>query len=260
MRVMTFNLRCDFILDFKNRWDNRKDIVYEILSEYDCDVIGVQELTPRMHKDISSALDGFNIVGSPRSKRFFMESNDILIAKRHKVESHKTFWLSETPDKVGSRIWYSMFPRICTTSTITLENGKKIRIYNTHLDVLLPKAREYGLRKIGEFIESEHKKDGIPVVLMGDFNATPNSKLIREFQEKGLSSKSFIAVQEKNKALYNKSTMSSFNGKEEGLHIDYIFVSEEIEIVDVKILTHNKDGRYPSDHYPIIADLRFKTP
>ena len=31
MRVMSFNLRSDFILDFKNRWDDRKDIVYEII-------------------------------------------------------------------------------------------------------------------------------------------------------------------------------------------------------------------------------------
>ena len=31
MRVMSFNLRSDFILDFKNRWDNRKHIVYEII-------------------------------------------------------------------------------------------------------------------------------------------------------------------------------------------------------------------------------------
>ena len=37
MKVMSFNLRSDFILDFKNRWDKRKHIVYEIIDKYQCD-------------------------------------------------------------------------------------------------------------------------------------------------------------------------------------------------------------------------------
>ena len=48
MKVMSFNLRSDFILDFKNRWDKRKHIVYEIIDKYDCDIIGVQEVTNKM--------------------------------------------------------------------------------------------------------------------------------------------------------------------------------------------------------------------
>ena len=52
--------------------------------------------------------------------------------------------------------------------------------------------------------------------------------------------------------------MSSFKGKEKGLHIDYIFVSEDLEIVDVDIVKDNINGKYPSDHYPLIADIRIK--
>ncbi len=56
----------------------------------------------------------------------------------------------------------------------------------------------------------------------------------------------------------SKSTMSKFKGKEKGLHIDYIFVSEDLEIVDVNIIKDNIDGKYPSDHYPLVADIRIK--
>ena len=52
--------------------------------------------------------------------------------------------------------------------------------------------------------------------------------------------------------------MSNFKGKEKGLHIDYIFVSEDLEIVDVNIIKDNIDGKYPSDHYPLVADIRIK--
>ena len=43
MRIMTFNLRCDFILDINNRWSNRKDMVINIIKKYKPDIIGVQE-------------------------------------------------------------------------------------------------------------------------------------------------------------------------------------------------------------------------
>ena len=54
---MSFNLRSDFILDFKNRWDKRKHIVYEIIDKYDCDIIGVQEVTNKMFNDIKAHKD-----------------------------------------------------------------------------------------------------------------------------------------------------------------------------------------------------------
>ena len=68
MRVMSFNLRSDFILDFKNRWDNRKHIVYEIIEKYNCDIIGVQEVTNKMYEDITSNIIHYSIVGRARSK------------------------------------------------------------------------------------------------------------------------------------------------------------------------------------------------
>ena len=65
MKVMSFNLRSDFILDFKNRWDKRKHIVYEIIDKYDCDIIGVQEVTNKMFNDIKENFDEFEIVKDP---------------------------------------------------------------------------------------------------------------------------------------------------------------------------------------------------
>ena len=32
----------------------------------------------------------------------------------------------------------------------------------------------------------------------------------------------------------------------------------EFEVVDVNIDTQSRDGVYPSDHYPVMATLRFK--
>lgn len=259
MRIMTFNLRCDFPLDFGNRWNSRKEMIYNIMKNYNCDIIGIQECTNKMFKDIQDNIDNYNIVGSPRSKRFFVEKNDILVLKKHFIKENRTFWLSDNPDRVGSMKWYSLFPRICTTAIVKIENNQTIRVFNSHLDCLLPQAREYGLRKIMQIITEDEKKEKLPTILMGDFNATPNSKLIKDFSQGKFSSKRLVAVQDINKELYNQGTMGNFKGKENGVHIDYIFVSEEIEIMNAEIIKYNVNGKYPSDHYPLIADIKIKS-
>lgn len=258
MKVMSFNLRSDFILDFKNRWDKRKHIVYEIIDKYQCDIIGVQEVTDKMFLDINNNVNKYNIIGSARSKKIFSERNNLFIEKSHNIIEHKTFWLSKDPDKVGSQIWYSLYPRICTTAVVELKTGELVRIYNTHLDCFLPQARDFGLKKLGEIIEKNRKKEKLPVIVIGDFNATPNSNIIKKFAAGEYSSNRFVAVQEVKRELYNQSTMSSFKGKEKGIHIDYIFVSEELEIIDVDIIKYNINGNYPSDHYPLIAEIKLK--
>ena len=64
-----------------------------------------------------------------------------------------------------------------------------------------------------------------------------------------------IAVQEFKKEIYDMGTISGFKGYKKGLHIDYIFVSSEFKVNDVEIINYNKKGKYPSDHYPIYADI-----
>lgn len=258
MRVMSFNLRSDFILDFKNRWDKRKHIVYEVIDKYDCDIIGVQEVTNKMFDDIIDNFKSYTIVGSARSKKYFSERNNLFVKNKNKIIKHNTFWLSKSPDKVGSQLWYSLYPRICTTAVVELENGDKVRVYNTHLDCFLPQARDFGLKKLSQFIDKNRKEEKLPVIVMGDFNATPDSKIIKKFTAGEYNTDRFVAVQEVKRELYKKSTMSKFKGKENGLHIDYIFVSEDLEIVDVDIVKYNDNGSYPSDHYPLIADIKMK--
>lgn len=255
MRIMTFNLRCDFLLDFNNRWDTRKNMIYHIMRDYNCDIVGTQEIKENMFKDIKDNVEEYNIIGSPRSKNISSERNNILISKKHIIQESKTFWLSENPDKIGSRKWYSLFPRICTTAIVEIDNTK-VRICNSHLDNFLPKAREYGLMKLMEVIEKE--QENLPIILMGDFNATPDSKLIEDFTKGKLSNKKLVAVQDANKNLYNEVTRDGFKRKQKGVHIDYIFVSEEIEVINAEIIKYNINGKYPSDHYPLMADIKIK--
>jgi len=258
MRVMTFNLRCDFILDVNDRWDKRKSMIYHIMKDYKCDIIRTQEVKDNMFRYIKNNVEEYNIIGDSRSRKVSSERNNILISKKHIIHEYKTFWLSEKQNKIGSRKWYSIFPRICTMVVVEFDNNKKVRICNTHLDCFFSKAREYGLKKVMEVIDEEQEKENLPIILMGDFNATPNSKLIKDFEKGKFSKEKLVAVQDINKDLYNQVTRDKFKRKQKGVHIDYIFASEEIEVISVDIIKYNINGKYPSDHYPLMADIKIK--
>lgn len=97
---MTFNLRSDSVLDGKNRWNKRKELVCEVLEKYACDIIGLQEVTVKMREDLEKNLKGYQIIGQPRSKRFFIEHNNILVSNRHTILNQETFWLSKNLKKL----------------------------------------------------------------------------------------------------------------------------------------------------------------
>lgn len=258
MKVMTFNLRNSMGLDFKNKWVNRKNIVIDIIEKYNCDIIGVQELTNSMREDIIKTLVGYNFIGEERKSGLFSERNDLLISKRHKIIQCETIWLSKTPYISGSSTTFSTFPRICTSAVIQLNNHIKIRVCNVHLDFLLPIAREREIEILINYLEKKNFEESLPIVLLGDFNSSPSSKVIRKMNDLYIGDKKFTAVQEKNKSIYKHTTMSMFKGNNTGLHLDYIFVTQDFLVKNVEIIKYNKGGRYPSDHYPVFSELEYR--
>ncbi len=254
LKVMTFNLKTDHLFSKKNTWKRRGGAAYSILNKYKCDIIGTQEVSGSIYEDIISRLKGYKIIGKPRTRKIMSERNSILVSEKFNIMNEETFWLSNNPDKEGSSFWYSLFPRICTTAIIMEGNERIARVYNTHLDCLLPIARKKGLEKIIEHMKKYHSEEKLPTILMGDFNAGPNSRLIKGLNERRLDDGKLVAVQEYDKKLYKIGTFRS----KKTIHIDYIFVSEDFKINNVQIIKDNYNGIYPSDHYPLMAELQIK--
>ncbi len=253
----TFNLRRDCVSDGLNRWRYRKNAVISTIRSFGADVIGVQELTPKMKKDIESELPEFVFIGAPRSRGRTSEHNDLLVRRdRLFVEESSTFWLSSTPDKAGSKIWSALFPRICTTAFLKDANGRIIRVMNTHFDNFSKLAREFSAKLIKDKVSKSD--DCIPTIVMGDLNTTPDSRAIRLLTEGGLLRDAVKGFFE-NKKRELLSTFHSFSGipNEKSGVIDYIFVGGNISITDVRLHQKDVDGIYPSDHFPIVAELTY---
>lgn len=265
IKVVSFNLRRDFGPQRKNRWETRKELAARMISESDAAIIGVQEFLPRMRQDLKEMLEGYSIFGKGRlsGKNPNNDEHSDIIIKNNDVEvaSCHTFWLSKHPD-VPSRAYFAVYPRICTVAEVKMKkSGRRIRVFNTHFDHVSPLARTFGAKLILEQIHRFNQTDPLPTIVMGDFNASPNSKAVR-LMRKNLMNYKDVRLQD----IYGfldqliGNTYHGFKGKitQKFKPIDYIFVSDDFEVVTASVNTQSYDGAYPSDHYPISAVLRLK--
>ena len=267
LRVISFNLKRDLPFFRSHRWAQRREIAAELCRRSGADIIGVQELMPDMRRDLEELLEGeYAIAGFGRyyGTRHSNEDehSDILIRlERAELCYCKTFWLSSRPEQYGSRGLLAAYPRICTVAEIRLrESGRRIRVFNTHFDHISGPARNLAARVILRYMQELDLREPMPKLLMGDLNASYNSRCVRILRE-NLHQYPFRLrdVYEKYTGV-RSNTYHRFVGriKEGKSPIDYIFASEEFEVVSSRISTFSLDGEYPSDHFPVIADLILK--
>ena len=58
----------------------------------------------------------------------------------------------------------------------------------------------------------------------------------------------------------NVATYNGFKGDASGAKIDYIFVPASARVLEAAIVKTHQNGRYPSDHFPVTARVRFEQP
>lgn len=255
IRVMSYNIRLALDSDGQNSWKNRKTDVLSLFNYYQPDVFGVQEALPEQINEIKNGVPKYQYVGVGRDDgRQKGEFSAIFYDHRkYKTLKSGTFWLSETPEK-PSKGWDAAYNRVCTYSLFKSKaNGKKFWIFNLHFDhvgtIAREKSAELVLAKIKDF-----NKANLPVVLMGDFNLTPKTTPVlmikKQFQDSFEHSKNIH---------YGPAgTFTGFDvSKIPTDRIDYIFTHK----FKVKSHRHINDRRpnllYPSDHFPVFAELQF---
>lgn len=262
--VMSFNMKRNYLSVGKHRWENRAALVAQVIRSNMPDVLGTQELTLVSLSDMQRLLPEYQCVGTGRGGGQIGEYSAIFFRKDvFKLVYDDTFWLSATPER-PSRGWLALFPRICTTCRLVGQDDPNfiLQVYNTHLDHVSYLARINGLKLIVRNIFEHQKHYGkTPVVLMGDFNATPSSKTLRSLEKYLLNDSCLFELNNSYNMLSARAPIGrsyhGFRGRVDGSPIDYIFTSKEIVPRMVKIRRDSFDSNYPSDHYPVVAELEF---
>ncbi len=263
-RVMTFNIRYGDAGDGENSWDNRKAIVRDVIHYHKPGIIGMQEALHHQIEYTDSVLSDHKWFGAGRSDgKLKGEFSPVFYdTSRFELIKENTFWLSETPQKAGSKGWDAAFPRIVTWGYFYDRiSQKSFYLFNTHFDhqgtIARLKSAKLLIKKISELTEN---KSWIPVIVTGDFNSLKKSGPYQHLTHWDNPVK--LTDTQFSEGVLSLGPAYTFNGfdheRREGMIIDYIFVNEALNVYQHHIINDEKAGRYPSDHFPVITEISFK--
>jgi endonuclease/exonuclease/phosphatase family metal-dependent hydrolase len=269
LRVMTYNIRFDVpddgITDSTYAWRERRAPVASTIRFHGADVVGTQEGLLHQVMDLEDRLPGYEWIGVGRRSGGNEFSAIFYRTGRLQLLAHDTYWLSSTPNEPGSKSWGSSLPRIATWARFRdRASGDTLFVVNTHFDHVSAEARRRSARLILE--STDGLAGGAPVVVMGDFNATEDSPPYRvltrtDSAAAGGDAGSALRLRDAFHASEQPhhgpaSTYNGFDGRlHEGRRIDHVFVGPRVQVRRHGTLTDRWNGRFPSDHCPVLAEI-----
>lgn len=220
-----------------NIWiDCNFDQVTEFLKSSNADIVGLQEIVENDPKrDIIKALSklGYQHAFAPVKKVWGNKtwSDGPAIFSKYNILENKKYTLSKTDSRVAVR------------AIIQAEN-KILYIFNTHLIHTHQQQSDVQDEQVDNLIKLLPQKQAI---VMGDFNATPDSSVINKMRK-------ILTDSDPNSAptwsVYPEGCVIC-NPSDINIRLDYIFITP-----DIKILSSKVELSRASDHLPISAIIK----
>lgn len=256
LRVMTFNLRYASNQP-PHAWPERRPVMRRLLEREAPDVIGTQEgLYPQL-LDLAADLPAYAWIGLGRSGGSRGEFMAIFYRRdRFDPVAFDHFWLSDTPELIGSATWGNRYQRMVTWVRLRERaTGRELDVWNTHFDHEVEAARLRAARLLRDRLPAPDPAR--PLVLLGDFNclAGASAPYTLLTQEAGLADAWALASTRGNDGL------DTFHGyqppRRQGERIDWILLRGARSVRSAATLDYAEQGRTPSDHFPVVADVEF---
>lgn len=260
LNVMSFNIRYNNPGDSLNAWPHRIVKVTSQILFHEADYVGLQEALAGQLQDLQNGLPGYKVIGVGRDdgKTKGEYSAIIYNSKRLKALESATFWLSQTPDIIGSRGWDAALPRIVTWAKFKdLKTKKTFFAFNTHFDHIGKEARRESahllLKKVKEIAGKNR------AFITGDFNAEPNAEPVQIIVNPSDPDQLTDSRQLSQMPHYGPTgTFNAFQRKEvDDNPIDYIFLKGSWKVKKHAALSQTWGGRFASDHFALFAVLGY---
>ena len=267
--IGSYNIRNANATDAKNgnAWAERCPRITSLVHYEAWDIVAMQEVLDAQLQDLRQELKDYDYVGVGRNDGATKGEYVPIFFKKSRIKCHQqgTFWLSETPEVVGSKGWDAALPRICTWAHLEDKTTKwKFWVFNLHLDHIGKEARVQSarlvLQKIGEMCGDA------PFIVTGDFNVNQHSDVYAELTH---SKNLFDTYHRAHSRMAENGTFNGFNVEmNQDSRIDHIFVSKHFNVHRYGVLTpfywkkptaetpqKGSQLRHYSDHFPITSLL-----
>ena len=252
---MTLNLRFGLADDGPNAWQFRKKALATLLDTHPSDIIGFQEVNDFQCDYLKKILKDYEYIGLRQPAPSFWQNNLIFFRHPWRCIGSDHFYLSPTPD-IPSRMPQSRWPRQGTLGLFKApQSDHVIACANTHFDFdpeVQASSAVLVLRRLKGFA------GGHPAVLMGDFNAHPDSAchqvLTAAAGRTGPNADLFRNVWEEP----FPGTFHNFTGRSDQRHIDWILYRGDLHVKSRRVIQAAFEDFFPSDHFPVQVVFGFK--
>lgn len=250
IRIMTLNLRFGLAKDGPNAWHHRQRAYPPLFHAHPCDFYCFQEANGFQVEALSDWLQTHRPVGIRAPAPPFWQHNPIYHGSPWQPVSWERIYLSATPE-TPSRQRTSKWPRQCTLGHFRRGNHELICV-NTHFD-FAPETQRASARIIARRLS--RYPAAVPCVITGDFNAVPGGRCHRLMTGSGwVPGRRFRAV-------FGDAAPGSYHGYTgtgNGRHIDWILADGGFEVAGAAVIDAPFDGIFPSDHFPVVAELEIE--
>ena len=251
LTVMSYNIRLGSADDGTNSWQFRCPASVLMIEDLKPDVIGVQEALLPQLLFLNENCRSYDYVGAGREDGKKKGEYAAIIYNKKTVSVVKwgTFWLSETPEE-PSKGWDAACIRSSTWAVMKSKaSGNKFLFINTHFDHMGENARRESAALMISKI-SELNPDGLPVVLVGDFNVEYTHPALSPVTDSMKNARKIAAITDSSATYHGWGKASEV--------IDHIFYTGFRSCTRFETVTGPYAGRkFISDHYPVEAVLVF---
>ena len=255
--VATFNVRLQNNGDTGNLWSQRAPHVASLIRFHEFDIFGTQEGFRNQLNDIKKALPEYEFYGAGRDDGKEAGEHSAIFYRKSRFTLLKNgdFWLSETPDQPSKGWDATCCNRICSWVQLTDKvTGKNFYFFSAHFDhqgkIARIESSKLILRRINSIAGNE------PVIFVGDLNGDQQSEWYQNVEASDLFDDTYKQVQ------YPYAGNGSFNGFGKNITspaiIDHIFITKHFMVKRWGIVSDSYFGKYPSDHFPVLADVEIK--
>jgi endonuclease/exonuclease/phosphatase family metal-dependent hydrolase len=257
LHVMSFNLR--FASDTPpNSWPERRPVMRELLRRERPHLIGTQEGLYEQLRDIQRDLGrDYDSIGLGRDGGSHGEAMQIFYDEdRLDPLEYDHYWLSDTPEVMGSKTWGGCCPRMVTwIRFLDRRTNKQFYAVNTHFEAFDATARANSAQLMLARMPTEFDP-ALPVIATGDFNEPGRAgQTVYDLLVTNGPFEDTWETAERRSRLY-----ATFHGYRplvpDGDRIDWILTTPGITTRYAKINIFERRGQFPSDHLPVQALVR----
>jgi endonuclease/exonuclease/phosphatase family metal-dependent hydrolase len=267
LRIISYNIRYNNPADGVNAWPNRQAAVATLLHKYQPDLIGLQEVRHEQLVALATALPDYAWIGVGRDDGAQAGEYAPIFYRRDRLTIQESghFWLSETPDMVGSFGWDADCVRVATWAIFQEQSsGQSVFHLNTHFDHRGMIAQQESVTLLHRFLAKRAAE--LPAIVTGDFNCTPASATYL-----ALTALANGELPHLHDAMYQSelphegptATFTTDFADPLQEKIDYIFLytgqaaTHHITVERHAILADQANSHYPSDHLPVLAEINW---